>query len=75
MESGFSLSFENAKNILTALFVYFRSFQATFILNITVYFSGIWTRIIRVEGKHANRPTQSYLVVSFLLFWFPPTSF
>ena len=38
------------------LFVYFHSFQTQF-YRLTVGFSGIRTRIVRVEGEHADHIT------------------
>ena len=38
------------------LFVYFRSFQEQFYRKI-VDLSGIWTRIVGVEGEHADHLT------------------
>ena len=44
------------------LFVYFYSFQII-LKNITVDFSGIWTRIVAVEGEYADHlaPTTAHL--------------
>ena len=39
------------------LFVYFRSFQTQILQKKTVSFSGIQTRIVRVEGEHADHLT------------------
>ena len=39
------------------LFVYFRSFQTEIFQKKTVDVSGIWTRIVGVEDKHADHLT------------------